>query len=285
MDELNNNNNNPFDEQKPDDTPTDPYGQPVGQNPYNQPAGQDPYNMPAGQDPYNQPAGQNPYNMPQNPYAQGANPYAQQQGQAQQGNPYSQQGNPYAQQPGQGNPYSQQSGNPYGQPAGQSPYSMPGVQGGQYAQYNQNQYAAYGQQAYAQYQPYQNQSTGMAVASLVLGIISIVLSLFVFSAPILILLPIIGLVLGIVFKSKHLPVGRGLSTAGIITSICGLIFPILILLLMAVLLMNHSLDGIMSEMLRQIKQTDPETYKQFYEMFGESFPEWFENLLFIIGLK
>ena len=273
MDDLNN-NNNPFDEQKPDNTPPidltkpEPSGQ-GGQaaDPYNQPAG-NPYNMPQG-DPYNQQG--NPYNQPQ------GNPYAQQQ--PPQGNPYNQQVNPYNQ---QGNPYNQQ-GNPYNQqaPQGQSPYAMPSQQ----SPYSQPG-AVYGQPAYgAPYQPYQNQSTGMAVASLVLGIISIVFSLLVFTAPFLIIVPIIGLILGIVFKSKHLPVGKGLSTAGIITSVCGIILPILILILVMVLMMNHSLDGFMSDMLRQIKATDPELYQEYYDMLGESFPEWFDGILFVLGLK
>ena len=248
MDEFN--NNNPFDEQKPDNT----------QDPYNQQAQQ-------GQNPYAQ-GGQNMnHNMPQNPYnQQQGDPYNQQ---AQQG----QQGNPYNQQPGQ-NPYAMPSqGNPYSQQPGQNPYAMP-------------QQMPYVQGAYGTaYQPYQNQSTGMAVASLILGIISILLSLFVFAAPFLIILPIIGLILGIVFKSKHLPVGRGLSTAGIITSVCGIVFPVLILILFTVLLMNHAMDGFMSDMLQQIKATDPELYQQYYDMLGDSFPEWFEGVLFVLGLK
>ena len=253
MDDFNN-NNDPFNEQKPDNMPQgDPYNQPQG-NPYNQPQG-NPYNMPQG-DPYNQPQG---------------NPYAQQQ--PQQGNPYNMpQGNPYNQQGNTYNQQAQQGQSPYAMPSQQTPYNQPG--------------AAYGQPVYgAPYQPYQNQSTGMAVASLVLGIISIVFSLFVFTMPVLIILPIIGLILGIVFKSKHLPVGRGLSTAGIITSACGIILPILILILVMVLMMNHSLDGFMSDMLRQIKATDPELYQEYYEMLGDSFPEWFEGILFALGLK
>lgn len=257
MDDFNN-NNDPFNEQKPDNaTPVDltkpeSSGQ-VGQtaDPYNQPAG-NPYNMPQG----------NPCNQPQ------GNPYAQQP----QGNPYSQQSNPYNQ---QGNPYNQQpqqGQSPYAMPSQQSPYNQPG--------------AAYGQPAYgAPYQMYQNQSTGMAVASLVLGIISIVFSLFVFTAPFLIIVPIIGLILGIVFKSKHLPVGKGLSTAGIITSACGIILPILILILVMVLMMNHTLDGFMADWLKQIKAADPELYQQYYDMLGDSFPEWFEGILFALGLK
>lgn len=253
MDDLNNNNNNPFDEQKPE-TPSQP-------DPYNQQApqaqqGQDPYNQMPQQNPYNQ-GGQsaNPYNMPQNPYNQG--------GQA--ANPYNQQ-----QQPQQGQ---------------QNPYAMPP----QYAGYNQsgqNPYAAYSQPGYGNpYQPYQNQSAGMAIASLVLGIISIVMSLMVFSAPFLILVPIIGLILGIVFKSKHLPAGRGLSTAGIITSICGIILPILWLILFAALIMSHMLDEPIAEAFRQIRHTDPDLYQQYYDMFGDSFPQWFENILFVFGLK
>ena len=234
MDDFNN-NNDPFNEQKPDNTQPQP-------NPYNQQPGQNPYAMPSQQgNPYNQ---TNPYNQPQ------------------------------------GNPYNQPQGNPYAMPNQQIPYN----QQAQQMQQVQSPYASYGQ-ATAYGTPYQNQSTGLAVGSLVLGIISIVLSLFVFAAPFLIILPIIGLILGIVFKSKHLPVGKGLSTAGIITSVCGLVLPVLILILFTVLMMNHAMDGFMSDMLKQIKATDPELYQQYYDMLGESFPEWFEGVLFVLGLK
>lgn len=288
-------NKNPFDEQKPDQqNPYDVSGQyPPDQDsqsadPYDQ-SGQPvtPYNQQLHQgDPYNQPAGQNPYNNQQgNPYNQQGNPYNQQQGNPynqQQGNPYNQQqGNPYSQQ--QGNPYSQQQGNPYNQPSGQNPYAMP-QQKTPYDQPAQNPYAAYGQQAYYQSYP-QNQSTGMAIASLVLGILSIVLLIPTLGAPFLIVIPIIGLILGIIYKSKHLPMGKGLSTAGIITSICGIILPIFILIIFVVLLMNHSLDGLMAEYLKQLQQTDPDLYKQYRDILGDTFPEWFTGVLFIFGLK
>ncbi|MDE6746126.1 MAG: DUF4190 domain-containing protein, partial [Oscillospiraceae bacterium] len=172
---------------------------------------------------------QNPYQQPmQNQQGQGYDPYNQQpmQGQPMQnGQPYQQ---PYNVPPQNGQ-YQQ---NPNGQPY-QQPYNVP-LQNGQYQQ-GQNPYGM-PQGGYAAPQgygvPYQpQQSTGMAVASLVLGIVSICTGLFMFAFPVLFLVPIIGIILGIVFKSKKLSVGKGMSTAGIITSVIGLILPILFVVL------------------------------------------------------
>lgn len=189
----------------------------------------------------------------QNPYAQqGGNPY-------QQNNPYNQpqNANPYNQQQQNANPYqqNQQNFNPYGQ--------LGGWQGMQQAQYNAAQ-----------------QSTGMATASLVLGIISIVLGILMFALPLLFLVPIIGLILGIVFKTKHLPVGKGLSTAGIITSSLGLILPIVFLVIVMVFMFKN--PEFMRNYMNQLKEISPEQYQEFYDQLGGYFPEWFESVLFFI---
>lgn len=88
-----------------------------------------------------------------------------------------------------------------------------------------------------------------------------------FAFPFLFLMPIIGIILGIVFKCKRLPVGKGLSTAGIVTSVIGLILPILFIVL---ILMN------MSGLLHYIKTVSPDQYEQLYEMYGDQFPQWFD---------
>lgn len=217
-------------------------------NPFSEdktPAGNspDPYN--AQNDPYNQQAGQNvdPYNQP----VQGQN-----------GQPYQQQYNV----PPQNGQYQQ----------GQNPYNMP--QGGYgYNQQNipQNGYAA--PQGYGvPYQP--PQSAGMAVASLVLGIISICTGLFMFTFPFLFLMPIIGIILGIVFKCKRLPVGKGMSTAGIITSAIGLAIPIALLILVIVMLVTNG-----AELMQYLKQVSPEQYEQLYELYGDQFPQWFSDAI------
>lgn len=204
------------------------------------------------QDPYNQQS-QNPYNQqPQDPYSQQPqqNPYQQQQ---QPQNPYQQQQNPYNQPQ---NPYNQQPQNPYNQQPQNPYYQQP--------------------QAYGGYQLYpQRQSTGMAMASLVLGIISIVGAPFsMFIIPLII--PLIGLILGIVYKTKHYSVGRGLSTAGIITSAIGLVLPFVLIVVMI---------AAMPAMIEYIRQTSPEEYKQLYDMYSEQFPQWFsEAAIFIKNL-
>lgn len=196
-----------------------------------------------------------------NPYNAQNDPYNQQHVQGQNGQPYQQQYNV----PPQNGQYQQ---NPQYQ-QGQNPYNMP--QGGYgYNQQNipQNGYAA--PQGYGvPYQPQQT-GTGMAVASLVLGIISICAGIFMFAFPVLFLVPIIGIILGVVFKCKRLPVGKGMSTAGIITSVIGLILPILFIVVM---LAN------MTNLLQYIKDMSPEQYEQLYEMYGEQFPEWFAGVV------
>lgn len=109
----------------------------------------------------------------------------------------------------------------------------------------------------------------MAVASLVLGITSIVAGIFMFVFPVLWLLPIIGIVLGIVFKCKHLPVGKGISTAGIVTSIVGIVAPII---LIVIIILN------MTSILDYLKENSPDTYEQYYDQFYDDFPEWFDGM-------
>lgn len=176
--------------------------------------------------------------------------------------------NPYNQSPQQYQSNQNVNQDPYNQFPQQNPYNQP---------YQQTNYT-YNQQGYPQqnfggytYIPYPKQpSTGMAIASLVLGIISIFMSLFMFSFPVLFLLPIIGLILGIVFKCKHLPVGKGLSTAGIITSAIGLIIPIIILILIFVF---------MPDILAYLKEVSPEQYQQLYDLYGKQLPFWFEEAI------
>lgn len=211
-----------------------------------------------------------------------ADPYVQ-QGQQEQPQQYQQPQNydPYNQQPAQGQQYAQNQQQydlpPQNGQNGQNPY---GAQGG----YNYNQqnipqggyvppqgYAA--NQGYGYYAPYQQpqQSTGMAVASLVLGILSICTGLFMFSFPFLFLFPIIGIILGIVFKCKKLPVGKGMSTAGIITSAIGLAIPIALLAFVVVMLLTNG-----AELMQNLKQISPDQYEQLYEMYGDQFPQWFD---------
>lgn len=204
-----------------------------------------------------------------------ANPYVQQGGQ-QNVNPYAQQG---------GNPYNQQNANPYNQqmpnvnPYQQNPYNQP-------SQQNFNPYAQQGGwQGMAQVQMNAVQpSTGMATASLVLGIISIVMSLPAIAVPslffVFFLIPIIGLILGIVYKTKHLPVGKGLSTAGIVTSVIGLLLPIAILIFSVAFIMSN--PEYVREYMNNLKVHDPEQYQEYFEQLGGFFPEWFESVLYFI---
>lgn len=229
------------------------------------------------------------FNNDRNPFdeqpsgGQDTNPYAQQDNQ-QNVNPYAQQGgNPYNQQPQQNaNPYSQPAQNPYNQQPQQNanPYNQ--QQGYAYNQQNIPQQGYAQPQGYAQqgYTLYQQNSTGMATASLVLGIISIVLGIPMLMLPFLFLIPIIGLVLGIVYKTKHLPVGKGLSTAGIITSSLGIVLPIVFIVIVVIFMMSN--PDFMRQYMNQLKEISPEQYQQLYDQLSGQFPEWFEGVLYFI---
>lgn len=161
----------------------------------------------------------------------------------------------------------------------QQPYQQPYQQNYNYNQQDINQQGYVPPQqngyGYNQYTPYPQQpSQGMAIASLVIGIISIVFALLTAMVPFLLIVPIIGIILGALHKSKHLPVGKGISTAGIVTSIIGIVLTILIYVLCVILVIFC-----MEEMIEFIRQTSPEDYEMLYEMYGEMYPEWFNEAI------
>ncbi len=225
-------NNNPFNEEKSGVSPADPYVQ-QGQQEHPQQ-----YQQPLNYDPYNQ--------------------------QPAQGQQYAQNQQQYDLPPQNG----QNGQNPYGA-QGSFNYNQQNVPQGGYVP-PQGYYA---NQGYGYNAPYQQpqQSTGMAVASLVLGILSICTGLFMFNVPFLFLLPIIGIILGIVFKCKKLPVGKGMSTAGIITSSIGLAIPLALLAFVIVMLLTHG-----AELMQYLKEISPDQYEQLYEIYGDQFPQWFD---------
>ena len=112
--------------------------------------------------------------------------------------------------------------------------------------------------------------TKLATASLVLGIISVAGWFLGFLFPPLFVCPIVGLILGIVHKNKHIPAGKGTSTAGIILSAIGIVLPILIIVLLV---------AMMPQLLKYVQETDPETYQQFYDQYGDQLPNWFSVLI------
>ncbi len=115
-----------------------------------------------------------------------------------------------------------------------------------YQDQNDNPY--YQQQQYQyqnQYQPYQQPkaSNGMSIASMVLGIIGIIMFCIPYFA---IPAAIVGLILGIVSIRTHKG-GRGMAIAGLILSIIALLFGLLIVVSMFSLFQN------------------PDFFNQFYE--------------------
>ena len=135
----------------------------------------------------------------------------------------------------------------YSQNAGNGPDGGYSAQGNSYGQYQD----PYGQQAYgssgAYQQPYPQQpypqqqpAGGLAIASLILGIISIPLALFFSIGGII--CAIIGLVLASMAKKRGNQ--SGVRTAGFICSIIGLILSIILLIFtIVVLVMAFSIAG------------------------------------------
>lgn len=163
----------------------------------------------------------------------------------------------------QGRPVSRNTSYPINQqvPPDFDPYKQPLPQG-QY-QYN-------GMYTDPNGMPYK---TGLATASLVIGILSLVLLFtgFLFIPP-LGVLPIVGIVLGGVYKSKHYPVGKGVSTAGIICSSIALALSILFIALCIFIVMNY-----MPQVMEILKNQSPDVYQQYYDMFHDTYPEWFNT--------
>lgn len=146
--------------------------------------------------------------------------------------------------------------------------------------YTSAQYDPYAPQngGYSGYPQQMAYSTGMAVASLVIGIVSIMSVMFMIMFPILFVLPVVGIVLGAIYKSKHYPVGRGMSTAGIVTSVVSIVLVVAIFVMAFVMLLSIIQSGRMPEIMQFIKNNNPETYRQCYELYYEQFPEWFEGV-------
>lgn len=161
---------------------------------------------------------------------------------------------------GQQNDYSQQYAQ-YGQNQNQNQY-------GNNSQYNYSQqYAQYGQNAYAGYSGIPD--TKLATASLVIGIISLIAWPFMFVFPPLFVLPIVGLILGIVHKSKHIPEGKGTSTAGIVLSSISLALPVIAIIIIIAML---------PQLLEWLKTNSPEQYQQMYEQYHDQLPYLFNCL-------
>lgn len=237
MDEFNNNNN----ENENNSFKEESFSEPNGRQQF------DPYNMPYGQQPDRR---NNPYNMPNDRQSNSNNM------------PDNQQDNPYNMpNERQNNSYSPYN-NPYGQqqiPPNYDPYKMPPPQ---------NPYSGVYVDEYGM--PYK---TGLATASLIIGIISLLLTVsFLIFIPPLGILPIIGIILGCIYKSKHQPVGKGTSTAGIVCSAVSLGLSALFLLLCVYVALNY-----MPELMDYLKSYSPELYDQYYDMFHDMYPEWFDN--------
>lgn len=157
-------------------------------------------------------------------------------------NPYGQYqyGGPY------NNPY-QNDQNQQNQQNWQQPYGN-GYQNQNNGYYSNNNYYQQG----GPYDPYQNQGpapyNGLAIASLVIGIVSIVpCCLFPYLC---IPLNIVGLILGIISRRK--PYGRGMGLAGTIVNIAFLVLSIIWLIIVLYVYTNMPADL---------------TYELYHEMF------------------
>lgn len=242
---------------------SDSYGQNVQSSAYDQASGQNDgqdssYNQSRQGNPYEQQYGQNEQGNPyQQQYRQNqqADSYEQQYGQNQQANSYeqqygrNQQANPYGQQYGQnqqGNPYQQydckRQGNPYQQYDRQAQYS-------QYQQAGQGSY-----------------SNGFGIASMVLGILSLVLFCTCINVPLAIAAVIFG-----VLQFGRGTQGRGMAIAGIVTSVIS----VLALIVTIALLWRPFVQYYQEELPRL--QQRPEYDREYYEDDLEDFFEFFDD--------
>ena len=170
-------------------------------------------------------------NAPQGGYPNNNAPYGQQQGGSTINNAaYGQQQGGY--QNGSA-PYGQQQGyqngpnpNYYGP---QNPYQQQGYQKGPAPNYYGPQ-NPYQQNIQNPYQAPPEGSVGMAVASMVLGIVGFLISCCFY--PVTIVMAVVGLILGAVAIKKG-PAGKGMAVTGIVLSIISLAFAVLVIILAA----------------------------------------------------
>ena len=170
-------------------------------------------------------------NAPQGGYTNNNAPYGQQQGGSTINNAaYGQQQGGY--QNGSA-PYGQQQGyqngpnpNYYGP---QNPYQQQGYQNGPAPNYYGPQ-NPFQQNIQNPYQAPPEGSVGMAVASMVLGIVGFLISCCFYPAAIV--MAVVGLILGAVAIKKG-PAGKGMAVTGIVLSIISLAFAVLVIILAA----------------------------------------------------
>ncbi len=135
------------------------------------------------------------------------------------------------------------------------------------------------------------QGKGLATASMVLGIISLVWLVVTFGVGNLItILPLIGLILGIVFavSRKDVPEIRKAATPGIVmNSICiglgilgwiGIIAFISSIDTAGLEDFNAMLTDTMRDELQNMYNTDREMYDNMYQVYYDMFPSWFEGI-------
>lgn len=153
----------------------------------------------------------------------------------------------------------------YGQPQQEQPNNPPDYQQynpNGYQQNNQNPYQnnpnpypnnQYQYNQYQQYQaPIQPQSNGMAIASMIMGILGVLLGccLWYFTIP----LAIAGLVLGIVVIKKKKG-GRNLAIVGIVLCSLSIIIGIVAGIMVLAVLSDPEFGSLYEEMLQEIQTT------------------------------
>lgn len=128
--------------------------------------------------------------------------------------------------------------------------------------YQYNQYGGGYQDPYFQRQP----SQGMAIGSLVCGIVGLSAGLLGWVFPLLFVVPIVGLILGIVFKVKYPGFAKGISTAGIVLSAIGIALPFVFIIIAVASL---------PQLMEWMQEVDPEAYEELYEEYADELPGMF----------
>lgn len=152
-------------------------------------------------------------------------------------------------------------GNPYGEPV-QNPYVNKPADDYSYGEATEQPQVEVVQEPTQQtyqyrepeptyYEPQKPEKTGLAVAALVLGIISVVLSCMGFN----IIIAIIAIILGAVYLSKKQAARRGMAIAGLVLGIVSIVLLVLMVVLVVVFMftgMGGMYGDLYNEMYNEI---------------------------------
>lgn len=139
---------------------------------------------------------------------------------------------------------------------GQQPYEQPTFN---QQNYGQPQYDQYGQPVYNPYNNQPEKKNGLGIASMVLGILSLLLACCCYYLGII--LGIASIILGILSMRKQ-EATKGFAIAGIITGGLGLVFAIVIIIIQISMVNSGAYEDIMTKFYNELG-IDPNKFSDF----------------------